>query len=226
VHASAQMTNSAVVEQHITQSESGAFITWSATAEQTATVIQSGDASASADQAGIENVAGWTGPIATPFSAPASDAAGVGAGPIGLLRSGISAGPGRAVLPPGGTLPVATPAALPPARGGLVLSAPARSRSQTASTSASSAAAAPRHMSATAMSAPRADAAIDIGDCAPFCRGGISGGLTGLAIGVSGAWYALRPRSYKLAAPGVGRLLDDAPALGRSVDIALFERPG
>jgi hypothetical protein len=229
VHASAQMTNSAVVEQHITQSESGAFITWSATAEQTATVTQSGDASASADQAGIENVAGWTGPIATPFSASASDAAGVGAAPIRLLRSGISGGRGRAVLPPEGTLPVATPAALPPARGGLVLSAPPRSRSQTASTSStssSSAAAAPRRMSAPAMSAPRADAAIDIGDCAPFCRGGISGGLIGLAIGVSGAWYALRPRSYKLAAPGVGRLLDDAPALGRSVDLALFERPG
>jgi len=229
VHASAQMTNGAVVEQHITQSESGAFITWSATAEQTATVTQSGDASASADQAGIENVAGWTGPIATPFFASASDAAGVGAVPIGLLRSGISGRRGRAVLPWGGTLPVATPTALPPARGGLVLSAPPRSRSQTASTSStssSSAAGAPRRMSAPAMSAPRADAAIDIGDCAPFCRGGISGGLIGLAIGVSGAWYALRPRSYKLAAPGVGRLLDDAPALGRSVDIALFERPG
>ncbi|OLE00086.1 MAG: hypothetical protein AUG91_05120 [Actinobacteria bacterium 13_1_20CM_4_69_9] len=171
VHASAQMTNGAVVEQHISQSESGAFITWSATAEQTATVTQ----------------------------------------------------------PWGGTLPVATPTALPPAQSGLVLSAPPRSRSQTpstSSTSSSSAAGTPRRMSAPAMSAPRADAAIDIGDCAPFCRGGISGGLIGLAIGVSGAWYALRPRSYKLAAPGVGRLLDDAPALGRSVDIALFERPG
>jgi hypothetical protein len=40
-----------------------------------------------------------------------------------------------------------------------------------------------------------------------------------------GAFAALT-RPFKLAAPGVGRLLDYAPTLGRSVDIAAFERPG
>lgn len=223
VHASAQMTNGAVVEQDIAQSESGAFITWSATAEQAATVVQSGDASASADQAGIENLAGWTGPIATPFSAHSSDGAIVAAPLSRLIRSDAPRGSGRAVLPVGRTMPVATPAALPPARGAVALSAPTRDRGGTASSS--SAAVALRHVIAPAVSAPRA-AAVDIGDCAPFCRGGLSGGIAGLAIGVSGAWYALQPRSFKLAAPGVGRLLDDAPALGRSVDIAPFERPG
>ena len=227
VHASAQMANGALIEQDVTQSESGAFITWSATAEQNATVVQSGDAFASADQAGIENIAGWTGPTATPSSPPSSDRASLG-GPAPDIRlispSSFSPGAGRPVLPHGGTLTGETPAAPSRARGGPFLPAVPRSRSRTASSSLSSSSG--RLSSTIAAASPRARAATDAGNCAPFCHGAVSGGLTGLVFGSSGGWFALEPRAFKLAAPGVGRLLDDAPALGRPVDIAPFERPG
>jgi hypothetical protein len=40
------------------------------------------------------------------------------------------------------------------------------------------------------------------------------------------AGFAALLEPIKLAAPGVGRLQHDAPALGRPVDTALLERPG
>jgi len=57
-----------------------------------------------------------------------------------------------------------------------------------------------------------------------LCRDGSQ--IGGTPRSPSSGAFADLTRPLKLAAPGVGRLLDYAPTLGRSVDIAAFERPG
>jgi len=220
VHASAQMTNDAAIDQKIVQSENGAFVVWNATAEQHATIIQSGDASASAAQAGIENLAGWRGEIAGAFAGSGSVSDGMSATPVVLEE----APPGRI-----GT-------ALPPTAGGVVaadatlelVSPPRTPTPATAFRHSSSGAPTLGAPSSGVSITPRAaESRLEAGSCAPFCHTAYGSGLDGgPAAGLSGAWYALQPRAFKPAAPGVGRLLDDAPALGRPVDIAPFERPG
>ncbi|HSC72961.1 MAG TPA: hypothetical protein VLB89_02265 [Gaiellaceae bacterium] len=220
-HAFAQMSNDARVEQDISQTENGAFVTWVATAEQNASIVQSGDASASAAQAGIENVAHWRGPIGGDGGALSEAQAEASTTPVaGIAEPTISG----IDLPAEGSTPLSTPPvrALPHQRHNQAASSRLQGRSQPLLP-----APAVRGRPIRTISALAAQATVAAGSCAPFCREGFSSGLGfGPAAAPSGAWYALQPRSHKPAAPGVGRLLDDAPALGQPVDTAPLERPG
>lgn len=216
--ASAQMTNRASVEQEISQSENGAFINWDMDASQDATILQSGDASASAEQAGIENLAGWRGQVA---GSPAAAGRAEGqAAPATTLEAPVRAAEAAtddAITPKGGTSLVATTAVASPVKAGRLTPAWPQGRSRAPAARAVAAAGTTR----------AAQGRIVAGSCAPFCQTGYGSGLDGgPAAGLTGAWFALQPRAFKLAAPGVGRLLDDAPALGRPVDTSPFERPG
>jgi hypothetical protein len=123
----------------------------------------------------------------------------------------------NAVTPKEGTTPLASSAGEPPAKRESPIPAWPQGRDR-----------GPAVGALTSDHAVRAaQSRVEAGSCAPFCQKGYSSGLDGgPAAGLSAAWFALQPRAFKLAAPGVGRLLDQAPALGRPVDIAPFERPG
>jgi hypothetical protein len=215
------MSNDARITQELSQTENGAFVTWTETAQQTASITQSGAAVASAEHAGIENVAHWSGPVAAGVGSGEGQAGAPATDAVAANEPSVT----ETVVPTGATIPVSVSAP-----GRRELSRPWRDRASSRlrgpGRALVSAPAAPSRGRSTT-TALAAQATVVAGTCAPFCRQGFgSGAGSGAASAPSGAWYALQPRTEKLAAPGVGRLLEDAPALGQPVDTAPFERPG
>jgi hypothetical protein len=231
VGVASEMHNTSSIEQAITQMASGP-VTWIESAEQSAKVIQTGTASALATQTGRFNVVRLTRPVA---GAPTTQT-GPALEPLQTLAATRAFAPGQSadraiedsVRPRGGA--ATGPGGLPrhpnrlvstkPSRGGHGASSD-RTRFVAGSTGAPTPSAAP------AQSTPRATtphAPAPLICLRALCRDGLQ--LGGLTRSPSTGAFAALTRPFKLAAPGVGRLLDYAPTLGRSVDIAAFERPG
>jgi hypothetical protein len=232
VGVASQMTNTSSIEQAITQMASGP-VTWIESAEQSAKVVQTGTASALATQPGRFNIVSWNGPItAAPTSQPASTLE-----PLQTVAAPRAFAAGQtadravddSVRPRGGAATGTT--GLPrhpnrhvstkPSKGGHGASSD-RTRFVVGSTTG-----APMPSAAPERSTPRATTPHEPAPLIclrALCRDGLQ--LGGLTRSPSTGAFAALTRPFKLAAPGVGRLLDYAPTLGRSVDIAAFERPG
>jgi hypothetical protein len=229
VGVASQMKNTSSIEQAITQTASGP-VTWIEYAEQNAKVVQTGTASALATNTGF-NVAGWRGPVAPePVSLPAPP----------TLEPLLTLAAPRAfaaqstdeldqpVRPRGGT----TGKAGSPRHPNRHLSGKPSTRRHGASSTGTRFAAGSTTVTSAPTSAPTRSTPRASTPHAPapllctraLCRDGSQIGGTTRAPSMGA--YAALARPFKLAAPGVGRLLDYAPTLGRSVDIAAFERPG
>jgi hypothetical protein len=236
VGVASQMNNISSIDQAITQAASGP-VTWVESAEQSARIVQSGTASALGTNTGF-NVAGWTGPMApeeTGLPAPTT------LEPLQTISGAraFAAAPTAAdeldqpVRPSGGSVVgPATPrhpgrhvgqhvSGKPSKRGHGATSTGTRFAPGPGSTLISTPASAPTR------STPRASTPQAPGPqlcMRALCRDGSQ--IGGTPRSPSSGAFADLTRPFKLAAPGVGRLLGYAPTLGRSVDIAAFERPG
>jgi hypothetical protein len=240
VSALGQMTNMSSIEQEITQNESGAF-NWIENADQTATIVQTGDASANAVQAGHVNIAGWNGPIAPeptgtpgPISSSTTPLGHLGGSTV-KLQSAFAVGQGAgdvsdAVKPSSsrGRSGVGHPST--PRVHRTVGAKPYAGGSATSRTHVPFAATATAARTPATASSSTSASKPSRGPVPPWCsraecQNGFQFGSAPTRSPATGAFAAIT-RPFRLAAPGVGRLLDHAPTLGRSVDIAAFERPG
>jgi hypothetical protein len=251
--ATSSMTDTSTFRQSALQAAAGENIEWHEQAGQEAQVTQSGDSSASQAQAFRVNRTGWTGPIVFP-SAPQAQASAPEAEQAASEVSALAAPVvGETVAfarrkpfwsPPGGTAPTAKKAKpkLVVTTFGLRLATPAPAPMATPFIASLPSLGAPPQAPAAAITFsdvhdPSFDGPDSAGGVAPVpgergpcpqCKDGFLGGLIiGSAQGPSsgGLFAALEP--YRIfAAPGVGRPLPAAPALGLPVDLAPPERPG
>jgi hypothetical protein len=226
------------IDQSITQSESGDGIEWHETALQEADVKQSGAASAAASQSDRTNTAGWNGVTATPVSTPpgVESGPGVSGSPVTFLAYAPTAASGATQsAAPEITLRATTSPRRSVGRHSFVfthrrssVSHPGVLRSTRAGPTAPLASGNGRPIVVGAKST------------APSRPGGrpsepplptkhdfnLIGTLSTAPPALLSAGFAALLEPIKLAAPGVGRLQHDAPALGRPADAALRERPG
>jgi hypothetical protein len=201
------------ITQTAVQEASGEGVEWDQHAQQVAIVNQGGTASSSASQSNIDNLAHWTGTLATP---PPGTVRGGGASTFGQaadapvadsLIFGDSPPPLSGVL--AGSVELSRLAA---AR---ILTAPHGSRGF------DSTGAAPGPRAATA-SAPMTPSERFVHTLFNLLGAGSSALVLLLGTTPFAALLAL----FMIAALGVGRLQYAMPALGRSVDFARRERPG
>jgi len=214
VSAASISTSYSEITQALVQEASGEGVEWDQHAQQIAIVNQGGSASSSASQANIDNLAHWTGTLAT--SPP-----GIVAG-----RSGSSFGQA-------GEAPVSeTP---------LIFGAPPLSFSgvlagsvELSRLSAARIFTAPRGPSAfgSTGATPGPQAATASAPMTPSERfvhtlfNLLGAGSSALVLLLGTTPFAALLALFMIAALGVGRLQYAMPALGRSVDFARRERPG
>jgi hypothetical protein len=207
------------ISQTIVQEESGEGIAWDEHAVQTAEVVQSGSASASAEQTRRENFAGWSGVVASDVPA------GAGTGATShAVASAPSSGPSVGPLPQpsGGVLP-GRPVTVSFGSSSIAVVHSAPGIAQASHTA----------NSAPAVSAPAAAAPIAAGggssvpDQFRHILLNLLGAMSSaLALLLGATPFAALLALFTIAALGVGRLQYLAPALGRSADFARRERPG
>jgi hypothetical protein len=209
-------TSYSEIMQTAVQEASGEGVEWDQHAQQIAIVKQGGSASSSASQSNIDNLAHWTGTLATPPS-------GIVAG-----RSGSSFGQaGEAPLAETSLIFGAPPLTLSGVLGSSVeLSRLSAARIFVAphgpNVLVSSTGAAPGPRAATA-SAPTMSPSERFVHTLFNLLGAGSSALV-LLLGTTP--FAALLSLFMIAALGVGRLQYAMPALGRSVDFARRERPG
>jgi hypothetical protein len=215
VSAASISTSYSEITQTAMQEASGEGVEWDQHAQQVAIVKQGGSASSSASQSNIDNLAHWTGTLATPPS-------GIVAG-----RSGSSFGQaGEAPLAETSLIFGAPPLTLSGVLGSSVeLSRLSAARIFVAphgpNVLVSSTGAAPGPRAATA-SAPMTPSERFVHTL--FNLLGASSSALVLLLGTTP--FAALLGLFMIAALGVGRLQYAMPALGRSVDFARRERPG
>jgi hypothetical protein len=212
VSAASISTSYSEITQTAMQEASGEGVEWDQHAQQVAIVNQGGSASSSASQSNIDNLAHWTGTLATP---PPGIVAGGGGSSFGQAGEAPLADLifGALPLPVYGVLGASVELSrLSAAR---ILTAP-HGRS-----SFDSAGAAPGPRAATA-SAPMTPSERFVHTL--FNLLGASSSALVLLLGTTP--FAALLGLFMIAALGVGRLQYAMPALGRSVDFARRERPG
>jgi hypothetical protein len=202
------------ITQTATQEASGEGVEWDQHSQQVAIVTQGGTASSSASQANIDNLALWTGTLATP--------------PSGIVRGGGGSSFGQA-----GEAPVADSLIFgaPPLRlsgvlAGIVqLSRLSAARIFTAPHGPrgfDSAGAAPGPRAATAGVPPMSPSERFVHTLFNL----LGAGSSALVLLLGTTPFAALTALFMIAALVVGRLQYAMPALGRSVDFARRERPG
>jgi hypothetical protein len=226
------------IDQSIVQSESGDGIEWHVTATQEATVKQSGAASSAASQSDRTNTAGWNGQTATPVvSTTPGTPAGLSAPPLTFIAYASS----PAFQEPGGGAPhrrihVSRPRVRIVVTGhtsavrhvGLSWLGIIHSPATVAAGSGSPLASFRNASSARAGgNGPSGSAGRSSSPPLPTKHDfNLLGTMSTAPPALLSAGFAALLEPIRLAAPGVGRLQHDAPALGRPVDTALRERPG
>jgi hypothetical protein len=202
------------ITQTAVQEASGEGVEWDQHAQQVAIVNQGGTASSSASQSNIDNLAHWTGTLATP--------------PSGIVRGGGGSTFGQtAEAPPADYLIFGAPP-LPLSgvlAGSVELSRLSAARILTAphgSRGFDSVGAAPGPRAAATASAPMTPSERFVHTL--FNLLGASSSALVLLLGTTP--FAALLGLFMIAALGVGRLQYAMPALGRSVDFARRERPG
>ena len=215
VSAASISTSYSEITQTAAQEASGEGVEWDQHAQQIAIVTQGGSASSSASQSNIDNLAHWTGTLATP--------------PSGLFAAGGGSSFGQAGEAPVAETPMIFGAPAPALSGVLAgsveLSRLSAARIITARHGPStfgSADAAPGPRAATA-SAPTMTPSERFVHTLFNLLGAGSSALV-LLLGTTP--FAALTALFMIAALGVGRLQYAMPALGRSVDFARRERPG
>ena len=214
VSAASISTSYGEITQTAVQEASGEGVEWDQHAQQIAIVNQGGSASSSASQSNIDNLAHWTGTLATP-------------------PSSIVVGGGRASFGQASEAPVADylifgapPSALSGVLAGSVeLSRLSAARIFTAPHGPSafgSAGTAPGPRAATASAPTMTPSERFVHTLFNLLGAGSSALVLLLGTTPFAALLAL----FMIAALGVGRLQYAMPALGRSVDFARRERPG
>ena len=203
------------ITQTAMQEASGEGVEWDQHAQQVAIVNQGGTASSSASQSNIDNLAHWTGTLAT--------------SPSGIVRGGGGSTFGQtAEAPPADYLIFGAPP--------LPLSGVLAGSVELSRLSAARILTAPHGLrgfdSVGAAPGPRAAAATASAPMTPserfvhtlFNLLGASSSALVLLLGTTP--FAALLGLFMIAALGVGRLQYAMPALGRSVDFARRERPG
>jgi hypothetical protein len=215
VSAASISTSYSEITQTAVQEASGEGVEWDQHAQQVAIVNQGGSASSGASQSNIDNLAHWTGTLATPPSATFAGAAGSSYGQAGhapLADSSLIFG-------------------APPLRLSGVLAGSVE-LSRLSAARMITAAHGPRGFdSAGAVPGPRA-AAASAPPMTPSERfvhtlfNLLGAGSSALVLLLGTTPFAALTVLFMIAALGVGRLQYAMPALGRSVDFARRERPG
>jgi hypothetical protein len=202
------------ITQTAMQEASGEGVEWDQHAQQVAIVNQGGTASSSASQSNIDNLAHWTGTLATPPSATFAGGGGSSFGQAGdapLADSLIFGAPPRRLS---GVL--AGSVELSRLSAARILTAPYGSRGF------DSVGAAPGPRAAATASAPMTPSERFVHTL--FNLLGASSSALVLLLGTTP--FAALLGLFMIAALVVGRLQYAMPALGRSVDFARRERPG
>jgi hypothetical protein len=202
------------ITQTVVQEASGEGVEWDQHAQQVAIVNQGGTASSSASQSNIDNLAHWTGTLATPPSATFAGGGGSSFGQAGDAPVADSLIFGAPPLPLSGVL-----------AGSVELSRVSAARIFTAPHSPrgfDSVGAAPGPRAATTASAPMTPSERFVHTLFNL----LGAGSSALVLLLGTTPFAALLGLFMIAALGVGRLQYAMPALGRSVDFARRERPG
>ena len=202
------------ITQTVVQEASGEGVEWDQHAQQVAIVNQGGTASSSASQSNIDNLAHWTGTLATPPSATFAGGGGSSFGQAGDAPVADSLIFGAPPLPLSGVL-----------AGSVELSRVSAARIFTAPHSPrgfDSVGAAPGPRAATTASGPMTPSERFVHTLFNL----LGAGSSALVLLLGTTPFAALLGLFMIAALGVGRLQYAMPALGRSVDFARRERPG
>jgi hypothetical protein len=202
------------ITQTVVQEASGEGVEWDQHAQQVAIVNQGGSASSSASQANIDNLAQWTGTLATPRSVTFAGGGGSSFGQTADAPVADSLIFGAPPLPLSGVL--AGSVELSRLSAARIFTAPHGPRGFDSVGTASG----PR--AATTASAPMTPSERFVHTLFNLLGAGSSALVLLLGTTPFAALLAL----FMIAALGVGRLQYAMPALGRSVDFARRERPG
>ena len=215
VSAASISTSYSEITQTAVQEASGEGVEWDQHAQQIAIVNQGGSASSSASQSNIDNLAHWTGTLATPPSA--------------TVASGGSPSFGQAgEAPPADDLIFGAP---PLALSGVLGASVELSRLSAARIVTAPRGPASFDNAGTAPGSPRA-ATASPPTMTPSERfvhtlfNLLGAGSSALVLLLGTTPFAALLALFMIAALGVGRLQYAMPALGRSVDFARRERPG
>jgi hypothetical protein len=202
------------ITQTAMQEASGEGVEWDQHAQQVAIVNQGGTASSSASQSNIDNLAHWTGTLATPPGIVAGRS-GSSFGQVGDAPVADSLIFGAPPIPLSAVL--AASVELSRLSAARILTAPHGSRG---------------FDSVGAAPGPRAAATASAPTMSPSERfvhtlfNLLGAGSSALVLLLGTTPFAALLALFMIAALGVGRLQYAMPALGRSVDFARRERPG
>ena len=214
VSAGSISTSYSSITQTVAQEASGEGIEWDLHALQTATVKQGAAASSSASQANLENLAGWTGTLASPPTSAIPSAGAIAVQTTGgpaVANTPVVGGP-----PPLGIVAGSVHVAGLFAARVVLMNAPPVASATSAAPAARVAGPAPAGSRPPTPTERFVHTLFNL----------LGAGSSALVLLLGAMPFAALLALFMIAALGVGRLQYAVPALGRSADFARRERPG